>query len=76
MKTLLEYIAKALVDRPEAVEVVEHVREHGTVLELVVDKEDVGKVVGRQGRTARAMRSVLAAASLKARHRTSLEIRE
>jgi predicted RNA-binding protein YlqC (UPF0109 family) len=76
LKTLLEYIAKALVDRPEAVEVVEHVREHGTVLELVVDKEDVGKVVGRQGRTARAMRSVLAAASLKARHRTSLEIRE
>ena len=56
MKTLIEYIAKSLVDKPEEVEVKELEGEQTSVLELKVAKEDLGKVIGRQGRTARAMR--------------------
>ena len=76
MKDLITYIAKALVDNPEAVEVSEVEREQTSVIELKVDKSDLGKVIGKQGRTARAMRSVLSAASTKIRKRAVLEIIE
>ncbi|PYX81550.1 MAG: RNA-binding protein [Acidobacteria bacterium] len=76
MRALIEQIAKALVDEPEqvAVEVVEE--DGGTVLELKVAPSDVGKVIGKQGRTARAMRTLLGAASMKLHKRYSLEILE
>ena len=67
MKTLIEYIAKSLVDKPEEVEVKELEGEQTSVLELKVAKEDLGKVIGRQGRTARAMRTILGAASIRAK---------
>lgn len=76
MKTLIEYIAKSLVDKPEEVEVKEVEGEQTSVLELKVAKEDLGKVIGRQGRTARAMRTILGAASIRAKKRTVLEILE
>lgn len=76
MKALVEYIAKSLVDRPEEVQVNEIEGEQTSVLELKVAKEDLGKVIGRQGRTARAMRIILGAASIRANKRTVLEILE
>jgi predicted RNA-binding protein YlqC (UPF0109 family) len=76
MKELVEYMAKALVDNPEAVQVNEVEGEQTSVLELKVSKEDLGKVIGRQGRTARAMRTILNAASTKLRKRSVLEILE
>ncbi len=76
MKTLIEYIAKALVDNPEAVDVSEIVGEQTSVIELKVAKEDLGKVIGKQGRTARAMRTILSAASTKIKKRAVLEILE
>ena len=76
MKELIELIAKALVDFPEKVEVGELVGEQTTVIELKVAKEDLGKVIGKQGRTARAMRVILNAASTKLRKRSVLEIIE
>jgi predicted RNA-binding protein YlqC (UPF0109 family) len=76
MKELIRYIAKALVDNPEAVEVSEVEGEQTSVLELKVAKEDLGKVIGKQGRTARAMRTILSAASTKIRKRAVLEIIE
>jgi uncharacterized protein len=76
MKELVEYIAKALVDNPEAVQVNEVEGEQTSVIELKVSKEDLGKVIGRQGRTARAMRTILNAASTKLRKRSVLEILE
>ena len=76
MKALIEYIAKSLVDNPEEVQVSEVEREQTTVLELKVAKEDLGKVIGKQGRTARAMRTILSAASNKRKKRTVLEILE
>jgi predicted RNA-binding protein YlqC (UPF0109 family) len=76
MKELITYIAKALVDRPEDVEVSEVVGEQTSVIELKVAKDDLGKVIGKQGRTARAMRTILSAASTKLRKRTVLEIIE
>lgn len=76
MKELIRYIAKALVDNPEAVEVSEVEREQTSVIELKVAKEDLGKVIGKQGRTARAMRAILSAASTKIRKRAVLEIIE
>jgi predicted RNA-binding protein YlqC (UPF0109 family) len=76
MKELIEYIAKALVDNPEAVQVNEVEGEQTSVIELKVSKEDLGKVIGRQGRTARAMRTILNAASTKLRKRSVLEILE
>ena len=76
MKTLIEYIAKSLVDLPEEVQVSEVEGEQTTVLELKVSKEDLGKVIGKQGRTARAMRTILSAASTKSKKRTVLEILE
>jgi len=74
MKKLIETIAQALVDKPEAVEVTEVEGEQTTVLELRVAKEDLGKVIGKQGRTARALRTILSAASTKVRKRSMLEI--
>lgn len=76
MKTLIEYIAKSLVDHPEEVQVSEVEGEQTAVLELKVAKDDLGKVIGKQGRTARAMRTILSAASTKSRKRTVLEILE
>ena len=76
MKALIEYIAKSLVDNPEEVQVSEVEGEQTTVLELKVAKEDLGKVIGKQGRTARAMRTILGAASTKIRKRSVLEILE
>ncbi|WP_297828237.1 KH domain-containing protein [uncultured Desulfovibrio sp.] len=76
MKTLIEYIAKSLVDHPEEVQVSEVEGEQTTVLELKVSKEDLGKVIGKQGRTARAMRTILSAASTKSKKRAVLEILE
>ena len=76
MKELITYIAKALVDKPEEVKVTEVERDQTSVLELKVAKEDLGKVIGKQGRTARAMRTLLSAASAKIRKRTVLEIVE
>ncbi len=76
LKVLIEYLAKALVDMPDNVEVNEIVGEQTTVIELKVDKSDLGKVIGKQGRTARALRTILNAASTKLRKRSVLEIIE
>ena len=76
MKDLISYIARALVDHPEQVSVSEVEGNQTSVLELKVAKEDLGKVIGKQGRTARAMRTILSAASAKVKKRTVLEIIE
>jgi predicted RNA-binding protein YlqC (UPF0109 family) len=76
MKELIEYIAKLLVDNPEEVSVTEIEGEQTSVIELKVAKEDIGKVIGKQGRTARAMRTILGAASMKLKKRSILEILE
>ena len=76
LKELINYVSKALVDMPEHVEVNEVVGEQTTVIELKVDKTDLGKVIGKQGRTARALRTILNAASTKLRKRSVLEIIE
>lgn len=76
MQKLIETIAKALVDKPDAVEVTEVEGEQTTVIELKVAKEDLGKVIGKQGRMARALRTILSAASTKIRKRSVLEILE
>ncbi len=76
MKDLITYIAKALVDKPEDVSVNEVEGEKTTILELKVAPEDLGKVIGKQGRTARAMRTILSATATKLRKRAVLEILE
>ena len=76
LKDLIEYVSKALVDVPENVNVNEIVGEQTTVIELKVDKGDLGKVIGKQGRTARALRTILNAASTKLKKRSVLEIIE
>lgn len=76
LKELIEFVSKALVDIPEAVEVSEVEGEQTTVVELKVDKSDLGKVIGKQGRTARALRTILNAASTKIKKRSVLEIIE
>jgi len=76
MKDLIEYIAKALVDNPDDVSVTELEGKQTSVIELRVAKEDLGKVIGKQGRTARAMRTILGAASTKVKKRSVLEILE
>jgi len=76
MKDLIGYIAQALVDHPEQVKVTEIEGDQTTVLELKVAKADIGKVIGKQGRTARSMRTILSAASAKIKKRTVLEIVE
>jgi predicted RNA-binding protein YlqC (UPF0109 family) len=76
MKELVKFIAQFLVDNPEQVQVNEIEGEQTSVIELKVAKEDLGKVIGKQGRTARAMRTILSAASTKIRKRAVLEILE
>lgn len=76
IKQLVEIMAKALVDKPESVEVTEVEGEQTTVIELKVAKEDLGKVIGKQGRTAHALRTILGAVSTKLRRRSVLEIIE
>ena len=73
---MIEYMAKMLVDLPDQVSVNEIEGENTTVIELKVAKEDLGKIIGKQGRTARAVRTVLNGASTKLRKRTVLEIIE
>ena len=74
MKELVEFLAKSLVDEPDAVKIRTMERDQATVLELEVAPPDLGKVIGRQGRTARAMRTLLAAAGQKTRRRYILDI--
>jgi predicted RNA-binding protein YlqC (UPF0109 family) len=76
MKELVEMIAKALVDNPEQVLVTEVEGEQTTVLELRVAPSDLGKVIGKQGRTARCIRTLLGAAGMKLKKRFVLEILE
>jgi predicted RNA-binding protein YlqC (UPF0109 family) len=76
MKDLIEFIAKSLVDVPESVEVNEFGDEQASVIKLKVAKDDLGKVIGKKGRTAKAMRTILSAAATKTQKRTSLEIVE
>ena len=74
MKDLVEYIVKALVDKPEEVKVVETVGENVTIVEINVAKEDAGKVIGREGRIANAIRTVAKAAGAKQNKKISVEI--
>jgi len=74
MKELVEFIARSLVDLPEEVKVDEVDQERSTMIELRVAPDDLGKVIGRQGRTARALRTVLSAASTRSGRRYSLDI--
>lgn len=76
MKELIEYIARALVDNPDAVKVNENEGGKTSVIELSVAKEDLGKIIGKQGRTAMALRTILTAASTKVKKRSVLEIIE
>ncbi|OFZ23050.1 MAG: RNA-binding protein [Bdellovibrionales bacterium RIFOXYA1_FULL_36_14] len=76
LRDLIEYVSKSLVDIPEKVDVTEITGEQTTVIELKVDKTDLGKVIGKQGRTARALRTILNAASTKLKKRSVLEIIE
>lgn len=76
VKSLVEDIAKALVDSPEGVVVSEVAGQHATVFELRVAQSDVGKVIGKQGRTARSIRTLLGAVGTKLDRRFSLEILE
>jgi predicted RNA-binding protein YlqC (UPF0109 family) len=74
MKDLIEEMAKSLVDHPEQVNVTESKGDHTSVIELSVAKEDLGKVIGKQGRTATAMRTILNAATARVNKRSLLEI--
>ncbi len=74
MRELIEIMAKALVEYPDQVKVSEIAGEHASVIELKTAKEDIGKVIGKRGRNAQAMRTILNAASAKLRKRVVLEI--
>ncbi len=74
MKALLEYLAKALVDKPEDVEVSQVEGERSVILELRVSPEDMGKVIGKQGRIAQALRTIVKAAAVKDGKRVMIEI--
>jgi uncharacterized protein len=76
MRALIEHIAKSLVDEPDQVSINQIEGEQTTVLELKVSPSDLGKVIGKQGRTARAMRTLLGAAGMKFHKRYTLEILE
>lgn len=76
MKELIVFIAKSLVDSPDEVEVTEVTSDQGLVLQLRVAKDDLGKIIGRQGRMARVLRTVLSAASARAGQRVLLDIIE
>ncbi len=75
-RALVMQIARALVDHPEAVEVQALAREESTVLRLHVSDSDIGKVIGKQGRTAHSLRTILSAVSMKYHHRYTLDIVE
>jgi predicted RNA-binding protein YlqC (UPF0109 family) len=74
MKELVEIMARSLVDQPSAVSVTEIGGAHSSILELKVAKEDIGKIIGKQGRTADAMRIIISAVSAKMNKRSVLEI--
>ena len=74
MKEILEHIARNIVDEPDQVDVTEREGDRGTVLELRVAPDDMGKVIGRGGRTARAIRNVMKAAAIKADTRIFVDI--
>ncbi|MDH3556532.1 MAG: KH domain-containing protein [Syntrophobacteria bacterium] len=74
VKELIEIMAKALVEHPDQVQVIEIAGEHASVIELRTAKDDIGKVIGKRGRNAQAMRTILNAASAKLRKRVVLEI--
>jgi uncharacterized protein len=76
MKKIIEIIAQALVDQPELVSVTEIDGLHTSIVELTVAKADIGKVIGKQGRTAAALRTLLGAISAKGKKRAVLEIVE
>ena len=76
MKELIKHIAQSLVDNPDKVEVTEVIGEQSSIIELRVAKEDLGKVIGKQGRTAQSIRTILSAASAKVHKRAGLEILE
>ena len=76
LRELVDYLARGLVDKPEEVKVEEVSEPDALVFELQVAEEDLGKVIGKQGRTAKALRTILAAASAKTRRRVVLEILE
>ncbi len=76
MKELVQYLAKSLVDNPEAVEVKETEGEAASVLELRVAKADLGRIIGKQGRTAKSIRTILNAAASRVNRRVVLEIVE
>jgi len=76
LRNLIEVMAKALVDHPDQVKVTEVEGEQTTVIELQVAKEDLGKVIGKQGNNARSLRTILSAVSTKLRKRSVLEILE
>ena len=76
MAELLAHLARQLVDEPDAVEVEEVQREGVTILQLRVAKDDVGKVIGRQGRIARALRAIVRASGARSHNRVVLEIME
>ena len=76
LSNLVEVMAKALVDFPDRVNVAEVVGEQTTVIELKVAKQDLGKIIGKEGRTARSLRTILAAVSTKLKKRSVLEILE
>lgn len=76
MKELIKYISQSLVDNPDKVEVTEIIGDQTSILELRVAKEDMGKVIGKQGRIAQAIRTILSAASAKVHKRAVLEILE
>ena len=76
MKDLVKYMAQALVDHPDDVDCTEIVGEQTSVIELRVAKDDLGKVIGKQGKTAKAMRTIMSASSSKIHKREVLEIIE
>ena len=76
MKELVQYLAKSLVSNPEAVEVREVERDEASVLELKVAKEDLGRIIGKQGRTAKSIRTILNAAASRSNRKVLLEIVE
>ncbi|MXW22376.1 MAG: KH domain-containing protein [Candidatus Dadabacteria bacterium] len=76
LREFVEFMAKSIVDSPEEVQVTEVAGEKTTVIELRVASEDLGKVIGKQGRTAKAIRSILSAAAAKMKKRAVLEILE
>lgn len=76
MKDLVEYIAKNLVEKPDKVTVKEVAGDKSVIIELTVDRDDLGRIIGKKGRTARAMRTILNAAAMKQNKRATLEIVE